>query len=148
MGWGNEFINTFIVQTKNIYHNFNFNSTKMETLRSDNAKEVLALQDQAKRLQVQLNNGFTAFAEYKSKKSAEILLLESQLKDSNATVVLDETSGDSALNKTNESHLAQKCSELEVKLESEKTTSADFKTQCLALQNENGELQKQVCFLI
>ena len=66
----------------------------METLRSDNAKEVSALQDQTKRLQVQLNNGFTAFAEYKSKKSAEILLLESQLKDSNATVVVDETTDD------------------------------------------------------
>ena len=120
----------------------------METLRSDNAKEVSALQDQAKRLQVQLNNGFTAFAEYKSKKSAEILLLESQLKESNATVVVDETTGDNPPNKTSESNLAQKYSELEVKLESEKTTNADLKNQCLALQNEKGELQKQVCSII
>ena len=48
-------------------------------LKASHAKEIETLQEQAKRLQVQLNNGFTAFADFKSKKSDEIAILEAQL---------------------------------------------------------------------
>ena len=63
-------------------------------MKSKNAKDVEALQEQSKRLQVQLNNGYTAFADYKSKKSAEIEILESNLKDANASIVANRTTDD------------------------------------------------------
>ena len=55
-------------------------------LKASHAKEVETLQEQAKRLQVQLNNGFTAFADFKSKKSDEIAILEAQLAESKSAL--------------------------------------------------------------
>ena len=63
-----------------------FYSTKLETLRSEHAQEVSALQDQAKRLQVQLNHGYTAFADFKTKKSTEVLDLEAKLTELRAVI--------------------------------------------------------------
>ena len=62
------------------------NSEKMETMRLSNEKEVDALQEQAKRLQVQLNNGYTAFADYKKKKSEEITALEVKLEEAKSSI--------------------------------------------------------------
>ena len=58
----------------------------MELLKTSHAKEVETLQEQAKRLQVQLNNGFTAFADFKSKKSDEIAILEAQLAETKSAL--------------------------------------------------------------
>ena len=58
----------------------------METMRLSNEKEVDALQEQAKRLQVQLNNGYTAFADYKKKKSEEITALEAKLEEAQSSI--------------------------------------------------------------
>ena len=55
-------------------------------LKASHAKEVETLQEQAKRLQVQLNNGFTAFADFKSKKSDEIAILEAQLAETKSAL--------------------------------------------------------------
>ena len=55
-------------------------------LKESHAKEVETLQEQAKRLQVQLNNGFTAFADFKSKKSDEIAILEAQLAETKSAL--------------------------------------------------------------
>ena len=76
------------VATNNIYL---INSDKLESLKLKNVKEVEALQEQSKRLQVQLNNGYTAFADYKSKKSAEIATLESNFKDAKAAIIANQT---------------------------------------------------------
>ena len=56
-------------------------------MRLANAKEVEALQEQSKRLQVQLNNGYTAFADFKSKKSEEISTLEAKLEAANSSLL-------------------------------------------------------------
>ena len=58
----------------------------MDELKASHAKEVETLQEQAKRLQVQLNNGFTAFADFKSKKSDEIATLEAQLAETKSAL--------------------------------------------------------------
>ena len=58
----------------------------METMRLKNEKEVDALQEQAKRLQVQLNNGYTAFADYKKTKSEEIAALEVKLQEAKSSI--------------------------------------------------------------
>ena len=50
-------------------------------MRLNNEKEVETLQEQAKRLQVQLNNGYTAFADFKKKKLEEITSLEVKLEE-------------------------------------------------------------------
>ena len=55
-------------------------------LKASHAKEIETLQEQAKRLQVQLNNGFTAFADFKSKKSDEIAILEAQLAETKSAL--------------------------------------------------------------
>ena len=55
-------------------------------LKASQAKEIETLQEQAKRLQVQLNNGFTAFADFKSKKSDEIAILEAQLAETKSAL--------------------------------------------------------------
>ena len=55
-------------------------------MKLNNEKEVETLQEQAKRLQVQLNNGYTAFADFKKKKSEEITALEVKLEESKSVV--------------------------------------------------------------
>ena len=55
-------------------------------MRLSNEKEIDALQEQAKRLQVQLNNGYTAFADYKKKKSEEITALEVKLEEAKSSI--------------------------------------------------------------
>ena len=67
----------------------------MESLRLSNAKEVDALQEQSKRLQVQLNNGYTSFAEFKAKKGEEINILEAQLKNAKASNLAAQTTDQS-----------------------------------------------------
>ena len=69
------------------------NSEKMETMRLSNEKEVDALQEQAKRLQVQLNNGYTAFADYKKKKSEEIAALELKLEEAKSSTEVNRLEG-------------------------------------------------------
>ena len=62
-------------------------------MRLTNEKEVDNLQEQAKRLQVQLNNGYTAFADYKKKKSEEIAALELKLEEAKSSTEVNRLEG-------------------------------------------------------
>ena len=75
-----------------------FYSEKIETMRLNNEKEVETLQEQAKRLQVQLNNGYTAFADFKKKKSEEITALEVKLEEAKSAIDLHQLTDQSSFN--------------------------------------------------
>lgn len=75
-----------------------FYSDKIETMRLNNEKEVETLQEQAKRLQVQLNNGYTAFADFKKKKSEEITALEVKLEEARSAADLNQLADQSSFN--------------------------------------------------
>ena len=64
----------------------------------DNEKEVETLQEQAKRLQVQLNNGYTAFADFKKKKAEEITALEVKLEEAKSVIDLNPLAAQSSFN--------------------------------------------------
>ena len=75
-----------------------FYSEKIETMRLNNEKEVETLQEQAKRLQVQLNNGYTAFADFKKKKAEEITALEVKLEEAKSVIDLNPLAAQSSFN--------------------------------------------------
>ena len=67
-------------------------------MKLKNEKEVESLQEQAKRLQVQLNNGYTAFADFKKKKAEEITALEIKLQETKSALDLNQLSDQSSFN--------------------------------------------------
>ena len=71
-------------------------------MKLKNEKEVESLQEQAKRLQVQLNNGYTAFADFKKKKAEEITALEVKLQETKSALDLNQLSDQSSFNQVNQ----------------------------------------------
>ena len=67
-------------------------------MRLDNEKEVETLKEQAKRLQVQLNNGYTAFADFKKQKAEEITALEVKLEEAKSAIDLNPLADQSSFN--------------------------------------------------
>ncbi len=51
----------------------------MEDLRSAKESEIHQLRENTNRLQIQLNHGHTAFAEFRDKKSVEMRNLQSEI---------------------------------------------------------------------
>lgn len=56
-----------------------FNSVRIRTLSADQEQVVLELKEQNQRLQVQVNNGYTGFEDFKKRKNAEIEVFQNQV---------------------------------------------------------------------
>ena len=54
---------------------------KLDTLRVEKDLEIFNLREQSQRLQVQLNNGHSGFADFKEKKAKEVAELQSKIEN-------------------------------------------------------------------
>ena len=62
--------------------------TRLDQFKSERDQEICSLKEQSHRLQVQLNNGHSGFADFKEKKAKEVQDLKTKLEELSLMVIL------------------------------------------------------------